>query len=145
MERTSSDGDAATQTMVVVGAAIIDDAGRLLAAQRARPPQTAGMWEFPGGKVEPGERDEDALVRECKEELDVSVELLERFGQDVPIIEGRALLRVWLVRITSGTPRAIDHLELRWLAPAEFDSVPWLPVDKPLIEQLRVRLTSSPT
>ncbi|HEX3732719.1 MAG TPA: (deoxy)nucleoside triphosphate pyrophosphohydrolase [Mycobacteriales bacterium] len=123
--------------ITVVAAAIIDDASRLLAAQRARPPRTAGMWEFPGGKVEPGERDEDALIRECKEELDVTVELGERFGEDIPIIEGRAILRVWLARIASGTPRAIDHLELRWLASHELGTVPWLPVDAPLIDKLR--------
>ncbi|MGH3803877.1 MAG: (deoxy)nucleoside triphosphate pyrophosphohydrolase [Pseudonocardiaceae bacterium] len=125
---------------VVVAAAIVDDAGRVLSAQRARPPRVAGLWEFPGGKVEPGETEEAAVVRECREELGVIVELGSRLGEDISIVDGRAVLKVWLARIVSGTPRAVDHRALRWLAPNELDCVEWLPVDAPLITELRIRL-----
>ncbi len=128
--------------LIVVAAAIIDEAGRVLAAQRTEPSRSAGMWEFPGGKVEPGETDHDALVRECTEELAVTVRLGERLGTDIPIAGGAALLRVWMAAITAGTPLPLEHSELRWLAADELDSVPWLPADAPLITELRTRLST---
>src|SRR6266545_5054036 len=73
--------------LVVVGAAILDG-GRLLAAQRGEPPALAGGWELPGGKVEPGESEEDALVRECREELGVEIALGKRVGGDWPLANG---------------------------------------------------------
>lgn len=67
-----------TTRIVVVGAALFDDGGRLLAARRSAPPELAGRWELPGGKVEPGERPDAALVRELREELGVDAETVER-------------------------------------------------------------------
>src|SRR3954454_8795175 len=90
---------------VVVGAAIIDR-GRLLAAQRAEPPELAGGWEFPGGKVDAGESDEDALVRECREELGVEVRLRERIGGDWPLTAA-TVLRVWTAELADGVPRPL--------------------------------------
>jgi len=120
---------------VVVGAAIIRD-GRLLAAQRAEPAELAGGWEFPGGKVDPGETDEDALVRECHEELGVKVALGERIGGDWPLsLSG--VLRVWTAELVEGEPQALEHLALRWLAPGELYDVEWLPGDLPLVEEIR--------
>lgn len=126
--------------LVIVGAAIIDDAGRVLAAQRSEPPRTAGMWEFPGGKVENGETELEALARECREELDVAVEIGERLGPDIPLSGGHAMLRVWLAKIVDGVPRPMVHRELRWLSLAELDAVAWLPADAPLLDELRTRL-----
>ncbi|MFA1541279.1 (deoxy)nucleoside triphosphate pyrophosphohydrolase [Actinomadura monticuli] len=120
--------------MVVVGAAIVSD-GRLLSAQRAEPPHMAGGWELPGGKVDPGEPDEDALVRECHEELAIKVRLIRRVGGDWPLSE-RALLRVWTAEITEGEPRPLEHLALRWLTPQELYDVDWLPGDRPVIAAL---------
>jgi 8-oxo-dGTP diphosphatase len=80
--------------LVVVGAAIVVD-GRVLACERDSPPETAGRWEFPGGKVEPGEDEIEALVRECEEELGVIIKIGDRVGGDVPLAHGRAVLRVW--------------------------------------------------
>ncbi|WP_185035242.1 NUDIX domain-containing protein [Actinomadura coerulea] len=120
--------------LVVVGAAILAN-GRLLAAQRAEPPHMAGGWELPGGKVDPGESDEDALVRECHEELAVKVRLVRRVGGDWRLSE-RALLRVWTAELLEGEPRPLEHLELRWLAPSELHTVPWLPGDRPVIDLL---------
>jgi 8-oxo-dGTP diphosphatase len=124
-----------TTPLVIVGAAIIDD-GRVLACERGEPPEAAGRWEFPGGKVEVGESDLDALVRECEEELGVLVEVGERIGEDIPLAHGRALLRVWLARVVSGEPQPLEHRSLRWLGPQDLHSVAWLPADAPIVAQL---------
>ncbi|WP_242902536.1 (deoxy)nucleoside triphosphate pyrophosphohydrolase [Actinomadura terrae] len=128
--------------LVVVGAAIISD-GRLLTAQRAEPPHMAGGWELPGGKVDPGESDEDALVRECKEELDIGIRLDRRVGGDWRLSE-RSLLRVWTAEIVEGEPRALEHLALRWLTPDELYDVDWLPGDRPVIDELDRWLKQAP-
>jgi 8-oxo-dGTP diphosphatase len=128
--------------VTIVGAAIVDAEGRVLGAARAEPPAVAGMWEFPGGKVEPGEAELDALLRECTEELGVEIEALDRLGDDVLLPSGNAVLKVWMARLVRGEPQALEHAELRWLSVAELDDVPWLPADAPLIEALRARLAT---
>jgi 8-oxo-dGTP diphosphatase len=125
---------------VVVGAALLDGTGRVLAAQRAGPPSLAGRWEFPGGKVEPGEPDTVALVRECREELGVEVELDGRLGGDFAVEGGAGVLRVWIGRIVAGVPVATEHAALRWLDASELDEVDWLAADRPLVELVRARL-----
>jgi 8-oxo-dGTP diphosphatase len=121
----------------VVGAALVrDDPPRVLASRRREPPRLAGLWEFPGGKVEPGESDETALVRELREELQVEATVGERLGDDVLIGE-TAVLRVYLARIVSGEPALVDHDEHRWLTVDQLDDVPWIPVDLPLVADLR--------
>ena len=122
--------------LIIVGAAIVDQ-GRVLAARRAEPPELAGGWEFPGGKVEVGETDEAALVRECREELLVEIEVDARVGTDVIVADGAAVLRLWTARIVAGVPVAVEHAELRWLSAGELADVPWLPADLPLVEALR--------
>lgn len=127
-------------TRVIVGAAIIS-AGRVLACARARPPQLAGRWELPGGKVEAGESEIAALARECREELGVRIEVGERVGEDVPLAGGWAVLRVYAAILTDGDqPQPLEHAELRWLGAAELDSVPWLPADAPILTALRPQL-----
>ncbi len=124
-----------------MAAAIVADAC-LLAARRRFPTALAGRWELPGGKVEPGETDHEAVVRECQEELAASVEVVGRFGDDVPMRAGR-VLRGYEVRLaeSSGEPVPCDdHDELRWLPPESLDDVPWLSADRPLVEGLRERL-----
>ena len=123
-----------TQRQIVVGAAIIDG-DRVLAAQRSEPPSLASLWEFPGGKVDAGETDEAALVRECREELGVDVMLGARIGRDWPIGEHGAL-RVWLASIAAGELTAHEHAELRWLTVDELDDVPWIPADRVVVERL---------
>jgi 8-oxo-dGTP diphosphatase len=127
--------------VTVVGAAVLrGDPPRVLAACRAGPAQLAGLWEFAGGKVDAGESDEAALVRECREELGVEIALGDRLGGDVPIGGGTAVLRVWLAELVSGEPVAHEHTELRWLAAAELETVPWIPADLPLVAELRRHL-----
>lgn len=131
---------AAVPVVVVVGAAILDLAGgtpRVLAAQRAAPPELAGWWEFPGGKVEPGEDERVALARECQEELGVEVTVGDRLGPDLPIAAGGAVLRAWIATIPRGSPRAIEHAALRWLTADRLHDIEWLPQDLPLVQLLR--------
>jgi 8-oxo-dGTP diphosphatase len=121
---------------VIVAAIIILD-GRVLACERSAPPEVAGRWDFPGGKVEPGESDQAALVRECAEELGVRVRVGERVGPDVPLAHGRAVLRVFRVTLLDGdVPQALEHAAMRWLGPDELMSVPWLPADAPIVAEL---------
>ena len=121
---------------MIVAAVIVTD-GRVLACERSAPPEAAGRWEFPGGKVEPGETDAQALARECLEELGVRVAVGARVGPDVPLAHGRAVLRVFAVKLLDGDePRALEHSAMRWLGETELDSVPWLPADKPIVATL---------
>jgi len=131
-----------TTQLIIVGAAIVAN-GRVLGCERAEPPESAGRWEFPGGKVEPGESELDALVRECREELDVEIEVGDRVGTDVPLAHGRALLKVWLARLVTGEPQPLEHASLRWLSVDELDSVPWLPADAPIVAELARILKSN--
>jgi len=127
----------------VIVAAVIVSGGRVLACERSAPPEVAGRWEFPGGKVEPGETDAEALVRECAEELGVRVEVGARVGPDVPLAHGRAVLRVFAVTLLDGDePRALEHTAMRWLAVDELDSVPWLPADTPIVRELPALLAA---
>lgn len=119
--------------LVVVGAAIFDADRRLLAAQRAAPARYAGLWEFPGGKVEVGETPAEALVRECREELGIDIEVGPLVG-DAEIDIG--VLQVYRASIISGAPEAREHQALRWLAPHELDDVPWIAADRPLVRRL---------
>ncbi|MFF5894896.1 (deoxy)nucleoside triphosphate pyrophosphohydrolase [Streptomyces argenteolus] len=127
-----------SDSVVVAGA--VCDGGRLLAARRSAPPELKGRWELPGGKREPGESGEQALVRELREELGVEAEPLERIPGEWPLKPG-LVLRVWMVRLVSGEPSPLeDHDELRWLAPEEADSVDWLDQDRPAVTEAVRRL-----
>ncbi|MET9297988.1 MULTISPECIES: (deoxy)nucleoside triphosphate pyrophosphohydrolase [Micromonospora] len=143
-ERVSGSGQAdRREPKVVVGAAIIEG-GRVLACERSAPPEVAGRWEFPGGKVEPGEAETDALARECAEELGVRVAVGARVGRDVRMAHGRSVLRVYAARLLHGDePKALEHAELRWLTAAELDSVDWLPADVPIVAALRPLLDTA--
>lgn len=122
-----------TERIVVVGAALLSG-GRLLAARRSAPPELAGRWELPGGKVEPGERPEHALVRELREELGVTARPVERVPGEFPLKPGY-VMQVWTARLLAGTPETLeDHDELRWLAPDEIWDVAWLEQDVPAVK-----------
>lgn len=102
----------------------------------------AGMWEFPGGKVEDGEAETEALVRECEEELGVPIEVGERVGADILLGHGRAILKVYACRLLGDAPpHPHEHAELRWLGVEELNSVAWLPADAPIVAALGPLLT----
>lgn len=92
--------------------------------------------------MEPGESEEEALIRECEEELGVQVAIGPRIGQDVLLGHGRAVLRVYAATLLKGVPQLIEHAELRWLGPDELDTVPWLPADAPIVAVLPELLTA---
>ncbi|MFI9600694.1 (deoxy)nucleoside triphosphate pyrophosphohydrolase [Streptomyces sp. NPDC004069] len=134
-----------SERIVVVGAALLDG-GRLLAARRSAPAELAGRWELPGGKVEPGERPEAALVRELREELGVEAEVVERVPGSWPLRPPYEL-RVWTARLRPGSadPKPLqDHDDLRWLTPAAIWSVPWLDQDVPAVRQTLTHLGTGP-
>ncbi|MGI5480913.1 (deoxy)nucleoside triphosphate pyrophosphohydrolase [Streptomyces lavendofoliae] len=127
---------------VVVAGAVFDE-GRLLAARRSAPPELAGRWELPGGKLEPGETAPQALVRELREELGVETEPGERIPGEWPLAPGY-VLQVWTARLLSGEPSPLqDHDELRWLARHELDSVDWLDQDRPAVAEVARRFPSA--
>ncbi|KAA2264014.1 (deoxy)nucleoside triphosphate pyrophosphohydrolase [Solihabitans fulvus] len=121
---------------VVVGAAIVR-AGRLLAQQRGFPAVHAGRWELPGGRVEPGESERDAVVRECVEELGVRVRPGEPVGPDLPLREA-LLLRVYAAELVDDAePSAREHRAVRWIDAGELSELDWLPADRVLLPALR--------
>ncbi|MCT2587485.1 NUDIX domain-containing protein [Actinophytocola sp. S1-96] len=122
---------------MVVGAAI--RRGRtVLAQQRAYPATAAGRWELPGGRVEPGESDVDAVVRECAEELGVGVRVGAAVGPDVALSE-RKVLRIYRAELVDplAEPHPHDHQALRWLTAGRLGQVDWLPADRVLVPALR--------
>jgi 8-oxo-dGTP diphosphatase len=133
---------------LVVAAAIVDSLDRptrLLAARRSRPAELAGRWEFPGGKAEPGERAVDALHREIREELGVTITLGDEVvGPDDGgwIITDRHVMRLWFATLDQGDPvPLVEHDALEWLAPAALWSVDWLDGDVRIVEALVPHLT----
>ena len=117
-----------------VGAAIVR-AGRVLAARRTSPPDTAGRWELPGGKVEPGETEAESLVREVAEELGLAISVDRWLAGAEPVGE-RYVLKVALATADGGEPRPTEHDEVRWLAPDELGDVDWLEPDRPFLVEL---------
>jgi 8-oxo-dGTP diphosphatase len=120
---------------VVVGAAIVRDR-TVLAAQRDHPPAAAGRWEFPGGKVEPGETEQTALARECTEELAADVVVGDRLGPDLVLASGW-LLRLYLATLAPGSDvSAAEHRALRWLPGDRLAELAWLPADRVVLPSL---------
>jgi 8-oxo-dGTP diphosphatase len=128
------------ERQVVVGAAIVRD-GRVLAARRTAPASAAGRWEFPGGKVEPGETEAQSVVREIEEELGLRVRV-EGWLTGAESIGERHLLKVAVAAIECGEPVPTEHDRVRWLAPDELDAVDWLDADRPFLTELSERLST---
>lgn len=140
-------GAQATQpkaTQLVVGAVVVDDLRqptRFLAAQRAYPAQLRGQWEFPGGKVEPGESPQAALARELREELNIVANIGMEVMSDIPLsawpLKPGLEMRVWLVstdrpEISPGT----SHMQVKWVTPVQALDLNWLPPDLPIVRQI---------
>nr|WP_314143545.1 (deoxy)nucleoside triphosphate pyrophosphohydrolase [uncultured Rhodococcus sp.] len=131
-----------TPTAVVVAAALIED-GRLLLAQRTRPPELAGRWELPGGKVEPGESEDAALVRELREELGVECSIGAALTGDVDL-PGGLVLRAYRVSLVAGMPAALEHSDLRWVDSATLPTMDLVDADRLWLPELQQILLTSP-
>ncbi|WP_304940845.1 NUDIX domain-containing protein [Pseudonocardia sp. DSM 110487] len=120
---------------VVVATALLRD-GAVLAAQRTRPPELAGRWELPGGRVERGETEVDAVVRELREELGAEVRVTGRLGTDLPLTD--VLLRVHTAELAPGSPepKPLEHAALRWVDAADVPGVDWVPADRAVAADL---------
>jgi 8-oxo-dGTP diphosphatase len=119
---------------IVVAGALISGA-TLLVAQRNRPPELAGLWELPGGKVADGETEAAALARELDEELGIGVTVGSRLGADV-YVGPQTILRAYLVTQTAGSVQPRDHRALRWITAGELDGLAWVPADRVWVPDL---------
>ena len=122
------------QNQIVVAGAVVAES-RVLVAQRRRPPELAGRWELPGGKVGPGETEPDALARELAEELGVEVAVGERLGDDVAL-NATTTLRAYQVSLIRGEPHPHDHRALRWVTAAQLHDIDWVPADRGFLAAL---------
>ena len=133
------------EQMLKVGAAAIvrrtDSGWELLSARRTEPPVVAGKWEFPGGKIEDGETQEQCVLREIKEELGIDVVPHQRIDGPLdgfwPLTE-RIAFALWLVTIVAGQEPVIleDHDAIEWLPADDLFRVEWVPADVPLVQRL---------
>lgn len=122
---------------VEVAAAIIQDGDKILATQRGYGEFKDG-WEFPGGKMEPGETPEEALKREIREELETEItveKLVQTIEHDYP--EFHLTMHCYLCRLVSGELRLVEHEAAKWLKKEELDTVEWLPADSGVVEKLK--------
>lgn len=129
-----------SKLLLVAAVALVDEDGRVLIAQRPEGKQLAGLWEFPGGKVEPGETPEAALIRELQEELGIEVAqaCLAPFVFASHAYESfHLLMPLWLCRRWTGTPVAREHAALKWVKPRDLPNYPMPPADEPLVAYLR--------
>lgn len=123
-------------SLFVVAAALVDADGRVLVQQRPAGRPMAGLWEFPGGKVSPGETPEAALIRELSEELGISVEqacLAPACFASEPLGERHLVLLLYVCRKWKGTPQPLEASGLRWVRVAEMHRLEMPPADVPLI------------
>ncbi|PED43039.1 8-oxo-dGTP diphosphatase MutT [Bacillus thuringiensis] len=121
----------------VVGAVILNEDNEVLCALRSSTMSLPDFWEFPGGKIKVGEDPRDALIREIKEELDCAINV----GEQVEAVEHEyeniiVHLFTYMANIKSGTPRALEHAELRWVSINELKKLRWAPADIPTVEVL---------
>lgn len=123
----------------VVAAALVDAEGRVLVQQRPQGKAMAGFWEFPGGKIEPGEAPEGALIRELNEELGISVAascLAPATFASVSLGDRHLLLLLFVARKWDGIPQPLEAAALRWVAPIQLHALDMLPADRPMIALL---------
>jgi 8-oxo-dGTP diphosphatase len=125
--------------VLVAACALIDPDGRILIAQRPQGKSMAGLWEFPGGKIEPGERPEQSLIRELKEELGIAVKeecLAPLTFASHPYSDFHLLMPLYVCRRWEGIVTAQEQQKLKWVRPAELKNYPMPPADEPLISHL---------
>ncbi|MBR7135871.1 MAG: (deoxy)nucleoside triphosphate pyrophosphohydrolase [Clostridia bacterium] len=123
--------------MTEVVAALIFDGDKILICQRPAHKARGLLWEFVGGKVEPGETKPQALVRECREELDVTVnvgDVFMKISHVYPDIEVR--LTLFKAKISQGTPKRLEHNDIKWVSAGEFSLYEFCPADKEIIARI---------
>ena len=124
--------------MTEVVAALIRDTDRVLICQRPAHKARGMLWEFVGGKVEPGESREEALIRECQEELAITISVGDIFTEVTHTYPDLTIhLTVFNAEITAGVPRKLEHNDLRWITADELDRYAFCPADQPIVEKLR--------
>lgn len=124
--------------MKLVTAAIMISHGKVLIAQRAKGLRLAGKWEFPGGKVEPGETPEECLKREIREELGMEIAVDEFFGESVYHYDtGPIRLLAYKARWIGGELRLTEHEQIKWVKPEELDGYDFSPADLPFVARLK--------
>ena len=124
--------------MTEVVAALIWEGDTFMICQRPAHKARGLLWEFAGGKVEPGETKEQALVRECREDLAVTLQVGEVFMElthQYPDLTVR--LTLFCASIQEGTPKMLEHNDIRWIAVGEIDQYPFCPADKEILEKLK--------
>ena len=124
--------------MTDVVAALIWEADRFLACQRPANKARALLWEFVGGKVEAGETLEEALIRECREELAITVAPKDVFMEvihEYPDLTVR--LTLFNASIAEGTPRALEHHDIRWITVSQIDELEFCPADEEILKTLK--------
>ncbi|TYS61978.1 (deoxy)nucleoside triphosphate pyrophosphohydrolase [Bacillus infantis] len=120
----------------VVGAVIFKD-GKILCAQRGTEKSLPLLWEFPGGKIEEGEKPEVALKREIKEEMRCTIEIGEQIEHTVYEYDfGIVHLTTYYCKLVEGEPVLTEHAAIKWLAPEELPALEWAPADIPAIEKI---------
>lgn len=131
----------------VVAAALIDPEGKVLVQKRAENRSLAGLWEFPGGKIEPDERPEDALVRELNEELGISLQpedLTPLSFASAPLGEQHLLLLLYSCRKWQGVPAALDAAAIQWSSINALQDLEMPPADVPLVKALLAHALATP-
>ena len=128
--------------MTDVVAALIWDGDRFLACQRPAHKARGLLWEFVGGKVEPGETHQQALIRECREELGITVRVGELFMELVHEYTDLTVhLSLYHAAIESGTLQKLEHHDIRWLLPAEVDDYDFCPADEDILKKIKEAYT----
>ncbi len=125
--------------LLVVAVALVDPDGRVLVSERPPGKQLAGLWEFPGGKIEPGERPEETLIRELREELGIMVEeacLAPLTFASHAYPDFHLLMPLYVCRRWGGTPRSLEGQALKWVRPKALRDLAMPPADAPLIPYL---------
>lgn len=130
--------------MIEVVCGVIENSnGQFLACLRPQGKHLGGLWEFPGGKVDPGESPEAALVRELREELAVEVAVGRPLSPVIWQYEAATIhLRPFLCAIIAGELRALEHERVLWCAPADFHQLPWAAADVPILGEIAASLRS---
>ncbi len=130
--------------MTEVVAALIWDEKRFLICQRPKNKARGLLWEFVGGKVEPGETKSQALIRECKEELDITVSVGDIFMEVTHTYPDLTVhLTLFHARIVNGAPRMLEHQDMRWITPKEIPEYEFCPADEVILEKIKAEYSQS--